>query len=463
MWAGLTEIVQMAEGGDNRTWHEALHSLLESPDVDDDDAIEFIETNVPREGEILDYKSDLYISAQSGHHKRRRKARLIKLFSALSNVRIPARFRYVFIGFDNEGQFIGMQYQQQRQGEQLLDVDDAKVRNIFKGNVTPTPNFEVFELAHGDDRGGVVAIRQAEQVPLVVEKTLRKQGGGEFIAEGQAYTRDGSSTKRMESSDFRDLMRYREELINEKIRELSDEFAQVVGIPDEQLAEFELKVAPADDDSLPMGELVTPNPTYDTDEALNSAVKTWRSTESLDFDRRSLYRFFHEREELDLDSDDDKEDKKTEFLVRASLKNHFHGGYWICEYDHSVDDLLEMFIEEDIDGNSIRPLERVLLVMGKQSLLHQIERTDFGWEGSKAKTYAQSCHDVIHERVGLYAPKNIKLDSGSYPVYDLVYGNASVEPIELMDEAIMELLSSDESRMRDKFRALELIYLAREN
>ena len=453
----------MTEGGDNRTWHELLRRLLESPDTDDTDVIEFIETQVPQEGEILDYKADLYISAKSGHHQRRRESRLIKLFTALSNVRMSARFRYVFIGFDDDGQFIGMQYRQPRDGDQLLDVDDSKVRNVFKGKVSPTPNFEVFELAEGNKRGGVVVIRQADQVPLVVEKTLRKQGGGEFVAAGQAYTRDGSNTKRMESSDFRDLMQYREELINKKIRELSDEFAQVVGIPNEQLEEFELKVAPADDDSLPMGELVTPNPTDDTDEALNSAVKTWRSTDSLEFGRKGLYRFFDERDELDISGDVDEEDKKTEFLIRASLKNHFHGGYWICEYNNSIDDLLENFIKEDIDGNSIRPLERVLLMTGKKNLLRRIANEDFGWEGSKAETYAQSCHDAIHDRLEMYTPKNIRLDSGSYSVYELVYGNASAEPIELMNEAVAELRANDEGIMRDKFRVLELIYLARES
>lgn len=451
----------MVESGGNPPWHEVLRGLLESPEVDDSEVVDFIENEMPQEGEILDYKGDLYISATSGHHIRRRESRIIKLFTALANVRTQARFRCVFIGFDDNGEFIGMQYRQPRGGDQLLDVDDARVRNILHGKVTPTPDFEVFELDYDEKEGGVVVIRQAEQVPLVVEKTLRKNGGGEFVAAGQAYTRDGSNTKRMESSDFRDLMRYREELINEKIRELSDEFAQVVGIPDEQLAGFELKVAPSDDDAMPMGELVTPTPTEDTDEALNSAVKTWRSTDSLDFERASLYRFFDERNELDLAGEDDEEDKKTEFLIRASLKNHFHGAYWICEYNHDIDDLFDTIIEEDIDGTTIRPLERALMVLGKQSHLRRIETTDLELMSSRADEYAACCHDAIHDRVRMYAPKNVKIESDSYSVYDLVYGKASAEPMELMEKLVSDLRAEDEDIMRNKLRFVELVYLAR--
>ncbi|WP_264556765.1 AlbA family DNA-binding domain-containing protein [Halocatena marina] len=451
----------MIENVGNPPWHKILRGLLESPEVDDSEIVDIIESEVPQEGEILDYKGDLYISAKSDHHIRRRESRIIKLFTALANVRTQARFRYVFIGFDDNGEFIGMQYRQPREGEQLLDVDDARVRNILDGKVTPTPDFEVFELDYNGKEGGVVVIRQAEQVPLVVEKTLRKNGGGEFIAAGQAYTREGSKTKRMKSSDFRDLMRYREELINEKIRELSDEFAQVVGIPDEQLAGFELKVAPSDDDAMPMGELVTPNPTKDTNEALNSAVKTWRSTGSLDFERPSLYRFFDERNKLVLAGEDDEEDKKTEFLIRANLKNYFHGAYWICEYSHDIDELFNTIIKEDIGGTTIRPLERALMVMGKQSHLRRIGKMNLELSSSRANEYATHCNDAIHDRVGVYASKNLKIGSDSYPVYDLVYGNTPTQPIDLMEELVSDLRDEDENIKRDKLRDVELIYLAR--
>lgn len=453
----------MSESGGETPWYMVLHSLLEAPSVGDEEIVEFIEEEVPQESDVLDYKGDLYISARSSHHQKRRESRLIKLFSALANVRTGSIYRYVFIGFDDNGNFEGLKYRDPRDGEQLLDVDDSRVRNIFDGKISPTPDFELFDLAHDGKRGGVVVIRQAEQVPLVVEKTLRKSGGGEFIAAGQAFTRDGSSTKRMGNSDFRDLMQYRERIINQKIRDLSDEFAQVVGIPDEQLAELELKVTPGDDeDAMPVRELVTPDPTETPDETLNSAVKTWRSTGSLEISRDVLYWFFLERQKLKLDAEDeDEDDKKTEFLIRASLRNHFHGAYWITEYNHDIDDLLETIIDEDINGTTIRPLERVLLVMGKGSYLRKINQMDLGLESSKAGEFAKIANDAKHERVLKYTTNNIKVGSTSYPVYKLVYGHAQVEPLELMDELASNLRDKDNHRDRGRLRNLELVYLAR--
>lgn len=450
-------------GEESAPWHEVLYVMLESPDVDDEAIVAFIEDEVPDEGETLDYKEDLYIYANSAHHEKRREATLMKYFSALANVRTPARNRYLFVGFDDSGEFTGMQYRQPRGGDQVMDdsVDDADIRNVFADKVEPSPTFEMFQLSHDGKEGGVIVVRQAEQVPLTIEKTLRKNGGGEFICKGQAYTRDGSRTIRMEHNDFVEMMRYREELITEKIQDLTQGLSRVVGIPDDQLANLDLNVTPSDE-GIPVSEYLTTDPTETPDERLTSAVKTWKSTESLEFDRRGLYEFFADRDELNLNDDEDEEDAKTEFLIRASLCNYLHGAYWIPEYDHNVDDLIETILAEDIDGNMLPRLERVLLVMGKRSYLQEIaDNGEWDWNRSVADEYVDYCHDADHERVIQCTGSTIKVDDTSYSVRDLVYGSAPEEPVDLMHGLVEQLIKDDDSLTRGKFRDMELVYLVR--
>lgn len=245
-----------AKENELEAWHEVLYARLESIGTSVESVVQFIEDEVPDESDILDYKEDLYISANDAHNDKERQANLIKHFSALANVRAPARHRYLFIGFDNEGDFTGRQYRESKGGEQVLEVDDADLRNVFTDKVTPSPTFDVFELEYDGKQGGVVVIHQAEQVPLVVEKTLRKPSGGEFVSEGQAYVRDGSRTQRMKHDHFASMMRYREQLITGKIQELTESLSQVVGIPDEQLANLTLKVTQSTD-GVPVRDLVT--------------------------------------------------------------------------------------------------------------------------------------------------------------------------------------------------------------
>lgn len=147
---------------ESEAWHEVLHARLESIGTSDESVVQFIENEVPDEGDILDYKEDLYISANDSHNDKKRQASLMKHFSALANVRAPARYRYLFIGFNNEGDFTGMQFRESKGGSQVLEVDDAELRNVFADKVTPSPAFEIFEIEYDGKQGGVIAIHQAE-------------------------------------------------------------------------------------------------------------------------------------------------------------------------------------------------------------------------------------------------------------------------------------------------------------
>jgi hypothetical protein len=440
-------------------WHEVLHARLESIGASSESVVQFIEDEVPDEGDILDYKEDLYISADDAHNDKKRQANLMKHFSALANVRAPARYRYLFIGFNNDGDFTGMQYREPKGGDQVLEVDDADLRNVFADKVTPSPTFEVFEGEYEGKRGGVMAIHQAEHVPLVVEKTLRKPGGGEFVSEGQAYIRDGSRTKMMEHDHFASMMRYREELITDKIQQLTEGLSQVVGIPDDQLANLDLNVTQSDD-GVPIRELVTTDAPKTIDEELKTAVKGSKGSGGYEYQRSGLYRFLKERKDIEL-SDDDVDDK-IRFLVRASLRNHIHGAYWLVEYESDVDDLIETILSEDINGNTLPPLERILLTLGKRQYLDEIADND-EWNSfnrSKAKQYRDMCDEAVHRRVAEYTGENITVGDESYTVSNLVYGRSDRTPEELMHELVESLLNEDDSTVRTRLRSMELFYLA---
>lgn len=447
----------MSDNGDSPSaWHEVLHARLESTGRSDESIIEFVEEEVPDEGDILDYKQDLYLSADPTHHDKLRQAELMKHFSALTNVRIQARYRYIFVGFDNNGEFTGMQYREDMGGDQALDVDDADLRNVFADKVSPVPNFEVFELEDGDDRGGVIVIEQGEQVPLVIEKTLRKGDGSAFITEGQAFTRDGSRSVRMDTDDFAAMMRYREELITTKIQELTEGLSQVVGIPDDQLANIDLNVTQSDT-GVPVRDLVTTEAPKTVDEELKTAIKGSKGSGGHEYERRGNYEFLAQREDINLDADGDE---KVEFLVRASLRNHLTGGYWLTQYEADVDDLMERIIAEDIDGNTIQPLEKVLLVLGKRSHLEKIDNEHgHKYHSSSASDYVTKCNDAVHDRVVEYTGASVKIGDETYSVRKLVYGNSDTDPIELMDEVGLSLLNEDNATDRIRLRETELICL----
>lgn len=441
-------------------WHEILHARLEAARRSDESIIEFIEEEVPDEGEILDFKQDLYLSADPPHHDKKRQATLMKHFSALANVRTQARFRYLFIGFDDSGEWTGMQYREDMDGEQVLDVDDSHLRDVFTDKVSPSPDFEVFELESDGDRGGVIAIKPGEQVPLVIEKTIRKNDGSAFIHEGQAYTRDGSRTTRMNSNDFAAMMRYREELITAKIQDLTNGLSQVVGIPDDQLANLNLSVTQSNE-GVPVRDLVTMDAPKTIDEELITAVKGSKGSGGHGYQRRGLYEFFTKRDDINLD---DNGEEKIEFLVRASLRKHMHGTYWLTQYESDIDDFIETILAEDIDGTTLPSLERILFILGKHTYLEEIaDKDEWDFMRSKANNYASKCDQAIHLRVAEYANETINISDTSYSVEKLVYGNAEKEPEELLEEIAKRLLDDDNSTNRMRLRKLELTHLAANN
>lgn len=263
----------------------------------------------------------------------------------------------------------------------------------------------------------------------------------------------------MEHDHFASMMRYREELITGKIQELTEDLSQVVGIPDDQLANLDLNVTQSDE-GVPVRELVTTEAPKTIDEELKTAIKGSKGAGGYEYQRSGLYRFLSEREKIDLNDDDS--DDKIEFLVRASIRNHIHGAYWLVDYESDLDTLIERILSEDINGNTLPPLERILLVLGKRKYLSEIaDNDDWGsYSRSKAEVYRDMCGEAVHRRVSQYTGDNITVNNESYVVDELVYGRSDRTPEELMHELVELLLNEDESVVRTRLRCMELVYLA---
>lgn len=438
---------------DRLPWYTILYELVQS-DTGDEQVIEFIEEHVPDEGELLDYKSDIYISANSSHHHKRRESEFLEYCSAFSNVVHPSNHRYFFIGFDNDGEFTGIQYRNDRGGDHILDVDDARLRNVVSDDMYPTPTFELFKFEHEDDRGGVLVVHKADQPPVVISSTKRRNDNVEFIAEGQAYTRNGSQTVLMENPDYRELIESRERIIDQKLQEISDSMGQVVGISSDQLAGVDLTVSPQEEGGIPVEEFLTTEPPSDVDGKLISAVKSWGGTADLLSHRPAIYEFYEARDDLQID-----EDRKAEFLFRSCLRAYVTGVEWLLRYESDVNDLFDRIITEDIHHRSIRNLEHVLLVLDKQDHLQTItDDEDIDYSLSKSGQYARLCGNSLEHRVGEYVGDQITYGGSTYKITELLDDQDTAD--ELLDEVIMDLLDNDSSSGRGTLRRVELVRLA---
>ncbi len=434
-------------------WYTILYELVQS-DAGDEQVTEFIEEHVPDEGELLDYKSDIYISANSSHHQKRRESEFLEYCSAFSNVVHPSNHRYLLIGFDNDGEFTGIQYRNDRGGDHILDVDDARLRNVVSDDMYPTPTFELFEFGHDGKRGGALVIHKADQPPVVISSTKRRNDNVEFIAEGQAYTRNGSQTVLMEHSDYRELIESRERIIDQKLQEISDSMGQVVGISSDQLAGVDLTVSPQEEGGIPVEEFLTTEPPSDIDGKLISAVKSWGGTADLLSHRPAIYEFYEARDDLQID-----EDKKAEFLFRSCLRAYVTGAEWLLRYESDVNDLFDRIIAEDIDHRSIRNLEHVLLILDKQDHLQTIaDDEDIDYSLSKSEQYAGLCGNSLEHRVSEYVGDQITYGGSTHDITELLDDQDTAN--ELLDEVIMDLLDNDSSTGRGSLRRVELVRLA---
>lgn len=270
-------------------WPERLYSMLTSSSESDAETIAFIEDVVPDdEGSLFDYKREMYLTAGDPETENERKAKFIKTVCALANTSDRSPLRYIFIGFDSDGSFHGVQRLGAQGGEHLLDIDDVRLQEVLTDYLRPTPDIGVYTLDDGTDEAMVLVIGRVDEPPVVVSGTLKiAEGKKAVITDGQSFTRKGSRNTLMSHSEFRELIERRERLINEKIQGLAEDLSHVVGISSDELEGVDLTVT-SSEEGIPLREIVTTDPARNINEELRAGVKTWNTNRELVSNRETL-------------------------------------------------------------------------------------------------------------------------------------------------------------------------------
>jgi hypothetical protein len=427
--------------------------MLTSTGESDADTIDFIEDNVPDdEGRLFDYKREMYLTADDPEEENERRAKFIKTVCALANASDRSPWRFIIIGFDSTGTFQGIQRLGAQGGEHLIDIDDVRLQELLTDYLVPTPDIDAFRLDANGDEALVLVIGRVDEPPTVIDGTIKiADGKRAIITEGQSYTRKGSRTTLMGHSEHRELVERRERLINEKIQGMADDLSQVVGITSEELEGVDLTVT-SSEEGVPLREIVTTEPAEDINEELRAGVKTWNTNGELISSRDTIYRYYRHRDSLDLT------DEITEYLIHSCLVNYLPGVEWILRYNQEVDGVFRSVLNR-VDGNNINMVEHVLLVLGNDDLLREIEsNADLDYSRSKASEYADLCDEPINERLRRYVPSTVKVGTDEYSLDELLDGSVDVE--ELFDAVVTLVNNNDTDDNRASFREIELVKLA---
>ncbi|ODR80091.1 hypothetical protein BG842_12075 [Haladaptatus sp. W1] len=439
-------------------WTKELYQLLQDPDAEDSKIVEFIENSIPNEeGRLIDNKRKMFLGADSPDKEKERQVKFIKPINAFANVVQKQPYRFLFVGFNDDRTFMGISDWGADGGQTLYDVDESKIQNLIEGSLEPTPNVERYKI-HDDGRDGVIfVIMSADIPPVLTSKSINEQSGKSILEVGVAYTRKGSTNRKMRHSDYRVLIERREELINEKFESVAQDLNQVVGIPSDQLEEMDLSVS-ASNEGVPVREVLSTDATEDIDDQLTIAAKNWNSTGELISDRRTLYRFYKRRSDLELT------DTKLECLIRSFLSAYLAGYHWINEWlmkNQTIDPVLERCIEQDINGNNIRSVERVIFMMDKDGLLQDLDDM-YDFSSSEADDFIQRCGDDPQSKVDHCITRSTaEVGNVTYTLSEIIENNEDGEAA--LESLIDELLQSDDSLARSKLRAIELALLSRQS
>lgn len=437
-------------------WANELHDILNSSDTDDEDIVDLIENDVPEdEGRVFDYKTELYISAADEEVDNERKGKLVKLFNALSNVRADSPYRYVFVGFDEDG-FQGVNRLGAEGGDHILDIDNAEIQNLINDYLEPSPDIKRYKITVSGSEGCILEVEREENRPVLIDQSVRISDGKETVVyEGQAYTRKGSRNTLMTNSEYRELIERRKQVMSEILENFAADLSRVVSLPTEQLEELDLNVS-SSEEGVPVKEIVTTDAASGVDEKLRTSVKNWNSTGGrrdegeLISSRTTIYEFYEKRDELDLT------DETAEFLFRSCLENHQVGSEWLMRYDQDVRPLFEEIIEENRSAATIKTLEKVLLTLGEKNLLEKIE--DIGYWGSDADEYVKQADKDSRRRVQTYT--GYKLQYGRERVRGFFEDEKDADT--KLDNVIIRLLDRESGALRTTLREIEMIRLALE-
>ena len=207
---------------------EMLYTGEESHNI-----VDFIQNSVPKdETHIFDNKQEVYVTSSESTEQKKRRAQLAKTIAGLANVHHRSQYRFIFVGFDDSGRFVGIQYYGDNGGTHLYDADDQALQNILRDHLEPPPSVEKHRLNDDGKQGLVIVIEPVPSPPIVLTKTVRV-GGNRITTQGIAPTRRGSETTHMRHSDFRDIVEHREDSLKQSFQQWVDELAVIDSSVDE--------------------------------------------------------------------------------------------------------------------------------------------------------------------------------------------------------------------------------------
>lgn len=421
---------------------------------EDGKIIQFIEEVVPEdEAHIFDNKREVYVSSSDSEEQSKRRAELAKTCASLANVHHRSEYRFLFVGFDDSGQFVGIQYLGANGGEHLYDADDQVLQNILRDHLEPVPTVEKHRLVDNGDKGVVLVFERALSPPIVLTETVNA-GGDRITTQGIAPTRRSSETTHMRHSDFRDIVEHREEVLNGVLQQWVDDVGRVIGTPTDEVTEYEFSIT-SDPDAPAVRNVVVPEEAQDLNEDLNAKTMGWLTDNDLPGSVDVLYKFYNKRDLIDK-SLADHQRNKMDFLFNASLAHYLPGTEWLSRYDGDWEALFENVIENHYNHWSVLMLERDLLVLGWENLLRNIANDDrITYGQSKASHYADLCKFGTVMRIEEYVGSWIRYDDDSYEVSGLISDRDKLET--LYDEVATQCHQGDS--VKGTLRNVELIRL----
>ncbi|WP_121821042.1 AlbA family DNA-binding domain-containing protein [Halostella salina] len=450
---------------DNKPWPQDLYNLFKDSTSNDRDVVEFIKTTLPdTEGRLFDAKGELYLRLPDSEDEQKQRAKIIKTVSALANVVDRSPYRFLLIGFQEDGTFDGIQKRGPAGGDHIIDTDEAELQQLLIDYLEPAPDVERYEINQNNKCGLVLVIQPVKEPPSVVENNIRIKGGTKsLITEGQVFTRKGSRNTRMGNDEFRNLVDRREQILLDKIEQFADDLAQVAGLSPEQLENATLAVSPSDDeDAFPLREVITTDPARDVNEKLKIAVKNWRSTGDLASSLNTVYQYYDHRQELDLTNQDGERLDKAEYLIQSSIIHYLPGTEWILKYDGDEERVYRSVLDQ-VDGNNLQMIEHVLLVRGKKEILEEIQddpRLDY--HSSNAADYKELCDRSPESRLREYGAilTGVSIGQSEYSLEELLSGGTDIES--LIDDAVKKGRQTQPKNTKSTLRKLELIRLTQQ-
>lgn len=435
-------------------WPSELVEKLNTGD-DDSEIIRYIEENVPEdEAHIFDNKREAYVSSSDDGEKDKRRAKLAKSIASLANVHHRSEYRFLFIGFDDSSEFVGIQYLGANGGNHVFDVDDQVIQNILRDHIEPVPNVEKIRIEDGTDQGTILVIERAQSPPVVLTETV-SVGEDRVTTQGIAPTRRGSETTHMRHSDFRDIVEHREDILHGVLEQWIDDVGRVIGAPADEIEQYEYSITD-DPDAPAVRNVVVPEEARDLNQDLNAKTMGWLTDDDLPGSNDVLYKFYHRRNMIE-NSGGDHQNNKMDFLFNASIAHYLPGSEWLSRYDDPWENLFRRVLELNYNHWSILMLERILLVLGWENLLREIAGDDrFEYNNSKAEHYASLCSNGTVERIEEYVGKNIRFDGDSYTVSNLY---SDEEQRESLFDEICDQCNNGEP-VKGTLRDIELVRLA---